>query len=364
MVMLSLVAAACASNPSSAPVSIEYRNMKPGAEPGGQPVPAVRPYVAAPTGSLLSAVEEAKALTPEATSRPGGPLTAPPDDPAARRIVVQRGDSLYDLSLRYMVNTRALIETNHLEPPYALDVGQTLVLPPPNVHVVQRGETLYSISRRYNVDTRSLAVMNRMQRPWVIHPGDELLLPPLARDQERIQEARTAPLSAPSSQPARSTPPRQAPADTGSSAPISLTPVAPSPPAYVSNPPGSHEFIWPVAGRVLRGFGESGSGEKNDGVNIAADRGQSIMASADGEVAYAGSDLEAFGNLILVRHANGWITAYAHADKLLVKQGDKVLQGQTIANVGATGIAERPQLHFELRKGKQPVDPAGRLPIG
>lgn len=107
------------------------------------------------------------------------------DNPSARAIEVQSGDTLYDISRRYSVNMRALIETNALDAPYALDKGDVIYLPPPNVHVVEKGETLYSVSRRYNVDTRSLALLNTMQRPWTVYPGDELQLPPLAREQAR-----------------------------------------------------------------------------------------------------------------------------------------------------------------------------------
>ena len=133
----------------------------------------------------VPAVAEAKGVAAQAGSRPGGARRVAADNPSARAIEVQPQDSLYDISRRYAVNLRALIETNGLEPPYMLNAGDTVFLPPPNVHVVQSGETLYSVSRRYNVDTRSLALLNGIGRPWTVWPGDELLLPPLARDQAR-----------------------------------------------------------------------------------------------------------------------------------------------------------------------------------
>jgi murein DD-endopeptidase MepM/ murein hydrolase activator NlpD len=112
-----------------------------------------------------------------------------------------------------------------------------------------------------------------------------------------------------------------------------------------------------VQGKVIGAFGSSKDGLKNDGINIAAPSGAPVLAAADGVVAYAGNELRGFGNMILLRHDGGFVTAYAHNASLLVKKGDKVKRGQTIARVGATGAVFGPQLHFEIRKGTQPVDP-------
>lgn len=347
--------------------------------------------------AAVSGIDEAKALAPETGSRPGGKLRQPGDSPSARAIAVQKGDTLYDISRRYSVNMRALIETNRLEPPYALDTGNVIYLPPPNIHVVERGETLYSVSRRYNVDTRSLALLNNMARPWTVWPGDELVLPPLARDQSRDQSRSVQPapviakaepsvkIAPPVTKPPATKPPAApivaAKADKNTAdTPIALIPgpeavaavkVQPKPPVQsqpaapvkvAQNTPGSREFIWPVSGDVLKGFGPGSDGIRNDGVNIAASKGAEVKAAAGGEVVYAGSELAGFGNLILIRHPGGWVTAYAHSDSIKVKEGDLVRQGQTIASAGATGNANSPQVHFELRKGKEPVDPSLHLP--
>jgi len=125
-------------------------------------------------------------------------------------------------------------------------------------------------------------------------------------------------------------------------------------------PHGGH-FPWPVKGRVLAGYGVAASGSHNDGINIAAPRGAPVAAVDGGVVAYAGNELRGYGNLVLIKHPSGWITAYAHCDELLVKRGDKVSRGQVIGKVGATGGVSEPQLHFELRRGKQAVDPKGFL---
>ena len=116
-------------------------------------------------------------------------------------------------------------------------------------------------------------------------------------------------------------------------------------------------FSWPLRGKLLANFGAAGKGLHNDGINIAAPTGAQVRAVDNGVVAYAGNELKGFGNLLLIKHADGWTTAYAHNEKLLVKRGDVVQQGQVIAAVGRTGNVDTPQLHFEVRKGTQAVNP-------
>jgi murein DD-endopeptidase MepM/ murein hydrolase activator NlpD len=370
--------------PDRAP--IDYRGVAPNSRPmavaprpgvATAPVPPPRVVDVGPSANGLSGIEEAKALAPQAGVRPGGALTQPRDNKTKRAIAVERGDTLYEISRRYSVNMRALIETNRLEPPYALDPGKTIHLPPPNTHVVERGETLYSVSRRYNVDTRSLALLNSMSRPWTIFPGDELLLPPLARDQSR----KTAPVSKPAPLPvavtpapvviAPSSPSIKPPAPKSATPPVKATTTpkpasppktAPAPKPVAEAPVSPRDFIWPVSGEVLKDYGVGEDGLRNDGVNIGVPKGTKVKAAADGEVVYAGSELVGFGNLILIRHAGGWVSAYAHAETVLVKEGEMVRQGEAIAEAGATGNASAPQVHFELRKGREPVDPNEHLP--
>ena len=123
--------------------------------------------------------------------------------------------------------------------------------------------------------------------------------------------------------------------------------------------PGAAEtkFRWPARGRVIAHFNHTGEGVKNDGVNIALPEGTDIGAAEAGVVAYAGSELKGYGNLVLVRHDNGWVSAYAHASEILVKRGDRITRGQVIAKAGRSGDVTQPQLHFELRQGAKPVDP-------
>jgi murein DD-endopeptidase MepM/ murein hydrolase activator NlpD len=116
-------------------------------------------------------------------------------------------------------------------------------------------------------------------------------------------------------------------------------------------------FRWPVRGRVIAGYGAKNNGKQNDGINLAVPEGTPVKAAEDGVVAYAGNELKGYGNLVLIRHSNGFVTAYAHASELLVKRGETIKRGQTIAKSGQSGEVASPQLHFEIRKGSTPVDP-------
>ena len=117
------------------------------------------------------------------------------------------------------------------------------------------------------------------------------------------------------------------------------------------------QFRWPVTGHVIEAFGQRPNGTTNDGINLAVPAGTPIKAAEDGVVAYSGNELKGYGNLVLIRHADNYVSAYANASELLVKRGDSVKRGQVIARAGQTGNVTSPQLHFEIRKGSTPVDP-------
>lgn len=121
--------------------------------------------------------------------------------------------------------------------------------------------------------------------------------------------------------------------------------------------PTPSKYRWPVKGKIISGFGKDLSGKHNDGINIAAPLGANVAAAEEGIVAYAGNDLKGYGNLVLIRHAGSWVTAYAHLNKMVVQPGERVRQGQVIGQVGKTGTVGEPQLHFELRRNSTPVDP-------
>lgn len=137
---------------------------------------------------------------------------------------------------------------------------------------------------------------------------------------------------------------------------------APVMPPAPPPPPGTRGFVWPVQGRIIASYGTTESGAHSDGINIAAPAGTPVLAAAAGTVAYVGNELRGYGNLVLIKHEGGYLTAYAHNGTILVHRGDHVARGQPIAKVGATGTVTQPQLHFEIRAGRNAVDPMPLLP--
>lgn len=261
---------------------------------------------------------------------------------------VERGNTVYAVSRMYGVPVRAIIETNDLSPPYLLKVGDRLRIPAPRTHTVAKGDTVYSISRRYEVPMNELMRANGITPPYTIVIGQELAIPGGAG---RVAAGTSAVASRDDDDP----PPRAAPAPKR---------VTPAQIAALPNPPprAGRTFQWPVSGKVALGFGRQAGGSHNDGINIAAPRGSNVVAAENGIVAYAGNELRGFGNLLLIKHSDGFMTAYAHNQQLLVVRGQRVNKGQVIARVGSTGSVATPQLHFEIRKGRAAVDPLKYLP--
>ena len=262
-------------------------------------------------------------------------------------ITVYKGDTVYSLSRKYTVPTRALIETNGLKAPFLLSPGQRLRLPPASIHIVQKGDTIYSISRRYSVDMSLLARQNQLKAPYNIYEGQFLKLPGSIVEYKETQVAalKTPTSSATKTNKKTTTKQIKQPSKKNS---VRL----PAPPVR-----SKAKFAWPVEGKVMTKFGSAGAGRHNDGINIKVNEGVSVRAAENGVVAYAGNELKGFGNLLLIKHADGWITAYAHNSKILAKRGETVVRGQPIAKAGKTGNAKEAQLHFEIRKGTKAVDP-------
>ena len=234
-----------------------------------------------------------------------------------------------------------------------------------NIHVVAAGESMVGIARKHGVTLPALAKANNMQPNGKITIGDRLMVPgatrPVAERQALIPN--TAPQAAA---------PRTVQVDKVASIPAQSARVAtPEPEEKTDSVVKTAEaagnlpsFRWPVKGRVIAGFGPKTNGGQNDGINLAVPEGTPVKAADDGVVAYSGNELKGYGNLVLVRHANGYVSAYAHASELLVKRGDTIKRGQVIANAGQTGNVTSPQLHFEIRKGSTPVDPTKYLSGG
>jgi len=301
-------------------------------------------------------------------------------------IIVGTSDTLDILARRYNVSTADILRANGYKGPRALSPGQQLIIPPrqpvtaaapaaapvlappasrpaSSVHIVNRGDTLHNIARRNHVPVGELARANNLDTSAKLSIGMKLTVPGA-----KGAAAEPAP-AAPVQQVAGLTPPATT---------RSLTPAAPpqsarlaqsstqveekvAEPAVAAKPAETTSalpsFRWPVRGKVITGYGAKTNGKANDGINLAVPEGTPVKAAEDGVVAYSGSELKGYGNLILVRHSNGYVTAYAHASELLVKRGDTIKRGQVIAKSGQSGEVGSPQLHFEIRKGSSPVDP-------
>jgi murein DD-endopeptidase MepM/ murein hydrolase activator NlpD len=261
---------------------------------------------------------------------------------------VRRGQTLSGIAHEHHVPMQELAAANALSPPYRIEAGRILIIP----HFGQPAPPPVPASPPLQTTSETAAAPARIEAQPLDRP------PPAPPENSSV-----AALPPPSAPPMPVSPP------TGESLRLEPAPTATppahaatsQPPAAPAPTPGGGTFLWPVRGRVLVGYGSRPDGTHNDGINIAAPRGAAIEATDAGVVAYAGNELRGYGNLILVKHANGWISAYAHCELMLVKRGDKVGRGQIIARVGSTGNVGEPQLHFELRRGNHAVDPRGFL---
>jgi murein DD-endopeptidase MepM/ murein hydrolase activator NlpD len=300
-----------------------------------------------------------------------------------KAITVAPGESVDTIARRYGVPASAIMQANNIAAPATLHPGQRLVIPrytptrlataasPPlqaapapgaaasvagnaGVHVVVTGDTLSKISHRYHKPVNEIAKANNIQPTATLNVGDRLIIP--GAQASVVKTSAPAAAAQPKAVVASPAPKEPEPVQSASVA-------APTDPldkeaAKIAEGSGAvPKFRWPANGRVIAGYGPTTNGQQNDGINIALPENTPVKAAEDGVVAYAGNELKGYGNLVLVRHPNGYVTAYAHAKELLVKRGDQVKRGQVIARSGQTGNVNTPQLHFEIRKGANPLDP-------
>lgn len=235
-------------------------------------------------------------------------------------------------------------------------------------HTIASGESLYTIARRYDVSATDIIAANNISSPDRIVVGQSLVIP--GRPDLLAQRGQTQQVAAVSStqnslatpsgttatQPANTQAaapaPTPTPAPTAPTTQVAAVPAQPATPAATASVT-SDKFRWPLSGRVITDFAAS----RGTGINIEAPEGTSVRAAENGEVIYVGNAVEGYGNLVLVKHANGFVSAYAHLNTIGVVKGDTISRGDAIGTVGMTGSVSRPQLHFELRKGATPVDP-------
>ena len=271
-----------------------------------------------------TAYQPAARHTTTAARQPAPVAAAPVGN--SGRITVQQGDTLFSLSQRHKVSVAALRTANGLAT-NDIRIGQQLVIPGAGT------------------------AADRSRKPVRMAAKNSTTAPGTGAAPRTLKVPQAAPVTQRTPTPSRLT----QPAARSKQQPARMAKVNPARPMATATP--RNNFRWPVRGRILTRFGAKADGSHNDGVNLAVPRGTEIRAAESGVVAYAGSELKAYGKLILIRHPNNWVTAYAHNDEILVKRGDKVRRGQVISRAGTTGSVTQPQLHFELRKGSSPVDP-------
>lgn len=385
---------------------------RPQTQPGyyqSQPLPP--PAVSAPQsypvtggGGVSGGGRGVSSYAPPAQPHLETTATVPPRSVAAAqpaggtKIIVGTSDTLDVLAKRYRVTPQAILAANGYKGPRALSPGQQLIIPhpataaasapamapvaaapamapaakpvaavvaPSSTHFVNRGDTLASIARKNHISSAELARANGLDPSAKLKLGTRLTVP----------GAKTAAVAAPvAAAPVAGTlqPVAVAPAPATKMAAVAA-PVqsarlaqattnveekaAEAPTKAAETTSALPTFRWPVRGKVVTSYGAKTNGKSNDGINLAVPEGTPVKAAEDGVVAYSGNELKGYGNLVLVRHSNGYVTAYAHASELMVKRGDTIKRGQVIAKSGQSGEVASPQLHFEIRKGSSPVDP-------
>lgn len=389
--------------------AVERRELPQYARPQGQypqyqsqalPPPAVSAPHAYPASGVSGGGRGISSYAPPSHPPIEATGTVPPRSVAAARpaaqgsstIIVGTSDTLEILSRRYNVPAAAILQANGYKGPRVLSPGQQLIIPPrqaavaahapalapaskpvvatagpSSVHVVNRGDTLMSIARRNQVPVAELARANNLDQSAKLGLGMKLTVPgsksasaaPVAQPVAAAPVQPVATVAAPATRmAAAATPPQAARLAQATTNVAEEKPVAEAAAIKPSEATGAlPTFRWPVRGKVITSYGAKTNGKSNDGINLAVPEGTPVKAAEDGVVAYSGNELKGYGNLVLVRHSNGYVTAYAHASELLVKRGDTIKRGQIIAKSGQSGEVGSPQLHFEIRKGSSPVDP-------
>lgn len=267
-------------------------------------------------------------------------------------VFVESGDTLYAIARRNNVPVGKLMAANNISDANAVRAGQRLVLP--------GSHSVVSASRVEAAKPFAASAPRREPETVVARAETQAVDPVESPSKEK--PVRVIPMTKPVEQSAEAPKAEEAPAQVAKieesdvKEKAEVTASLPNP-----GPMNSTEFRWPVRGRVVENYGPLQGGGRNDGINIAVPTGTDIKAAENGVVAYAGSELKGYGKLILIRHDNDYVTAYAHNSDISVKRGDKVTRGQVIGKVGQTGNVAQPQLHFEIRKGSSPVDPMDHL---
>lgn len=234
---------------------------------------------------------------------------------------VKSGDNLFSISRKFRIQIQELINFNQISEPYRIFPGQKILIPITMVHSIKKGETLYSISRDHGTNVFTLSKLNNIYNVNNIFVGQKLIIPRATSNKKSKTNNKKNKIN------------------------------------KIKKLTSENKFLWPVKGKVISKFGKTNDGFYNDGINIYSEKGTNVISSEDGKVIYSGNEIPGYGNLVLIKHSKNWITAYAHLDDVFIEKGNSVRKGQNIGSVGSTGNVRSPQLHFEIRKGKDSVDP-------
>jgi murein DD-endopeptidase MepM/ murein hydrolase activator NlpD len=321
------------------------------------------------------------------------------EEPNKDFVIVAKGDTLYSIARKNNKTVSEIAKINNMKEPYNLSIGQKVLLRSANVKqeipnvistekvaeikqqtpvahtttkrvnlteiTVEKGDTLYSLSRKYEIPVNDLAVLNKLNAPFALSIGQKLKVPQLNKT-VKSDKVITGPTKiAKTEKPVVKSTPVKKEVKTKESV------VVKNEPKKISSDPqkqlpkitarSSAKFSWPVRGKILSQYGAKNGGLFNDGINISAPMGTVVKSAENGVVAYAGNEVKGMGNLIIVQHSDGWMTVYAHLDSMSVKRGSRVAVGQQIGKVGKTGKVDKPQLHFEIRKGTKAYNPTQYL---
>ncbi len=325
---------------------------------GPAPASTNSPQLDTDMGAILAS--EPKSQTPS-----WSPTTVRTDAPliADSIYIVQPGDTLRGIGNRTGAGSEAIARANTMVPPYIIQPGQSLQVPGGRYHLVQASETGIAIARAYGVSWADVVDTNGLEEPYILRIGQRLRLPVIAKTGgDPTLEERAAAFNiniddiVTGSQPAIAEAARPSAPVTSGARLGGVTGAIAEPASFTG------KFAWPLNGGIKNRFGPLGGGKVNSGIDIAAPRGTPVRTAGAGVVSYAGDEISVYGGLVLITHGSGWVSAYGHLDRIDVVRGQKIGAGTLIGLSGATGQVQTPQLHFELRKNRKPVDPVGQLP--
>jgi len=316
--------------------------------PGGQEPAAPPPRIEGEFGTLFdeAPVWESNPVQPNASAIDRGVY------------IVRSGDTLSQIGEASGVGLSALATANQIEPPYAIRVGQRIIIPEGRFHSVAAGETGIAIARAYGVPWSQIIEANALEEPFILKVGQRLAIPGAVSDNS-IDQSRAAAFRLDIEDILTG----GEPAGSGSLSvdDVPDTPTGPLPATVRVAEPTSFSgiFSWPVSGSVRNRYGVAGEGQVNDGIDIAVAQRAPVLSAGDGVVAFVGDGVTGYDGVILVRHGGGWISAYGRTAQANVTRGQSVKRGQLI---GYSGTGSAPLIHFELRKNRVPVDPLKQLP--